>query len=70
MRSAAFGALGSELTCGGAAGGLQQDHQAVQVSEDNRQPKADVCTMCGDALAARVKDPARFPESRPPGRQS
>lgn len=33
--------MGSELTFGGAAGGLQQDHQALQVSEDSRQPKAD-----------------------------
>jgi len=36
---------GSQRTCGSAAGGLQQDHQALQVSEDSRQPKADIRTL-------------------------
>ena len=63
MPGAAFGALGSELTRGGAAGGLQQKRQVIQVSEDRSQPNAAIgWTLCLQD-AATAKPSADLPES-------
>lgn len=54
FRAASF-SLGSQRTCGSAAGGLQQDHQALQVSEDSRQPSAAIHASRGQGTAANAK---------------